>query len=202
MQKKVTSPEKLVETILDSGIRVHIRTLSPYDRAALRQAAETKYALPDKREYELEPAEGIAIDGFKIPAEENEEYRQAVEEVEAKRTDFLMEAMLDMCVTFPDFDLGKQGIIAHFADYIATRRKYMTLPEDAWEATWKHAVLRTASDESYIAQIVRDELPLKEVEVSEAIRLFRPAVSREATRLLAYTRFAASRLPSKVQNQP
>lgn len=193
---------KVVEVVLDSGVKVHVKSLARYDRQSLQQAAIDRFPYPDKSQYEEELAEDVAVGGMKIPAERNEVYRQLVAEIEEQRQEFITTAMLDMCVTFPEFSDGKDGVIEHFADAIAKKRTYMTLPEDAWTATWKHGVLGSPSDEAYIAQIVRDDLPLREAEVSEAMRLFRPALSREATRLLDFTRLIAPRIQAKIQNKP
>lgn len=175
---------KVVEITLDSGIRVHISPLSRYQRNALQERAEQLYPMPDKALYEEELSEAVAIPGTKIPAEENPEYRAEVALVMTARSEFTTMNMINLCLSYPDFPGGKEELIRFFAIHIAQQRDMMTLPDDEWEATLRFAVIRSVADERDLWSVINESFPITESEVSDAVRVFRPAVSREALRAL------------------
>lgn len=193
---------KVTEILLDSGIRVHVAPLSRYQRNALQERAEQIYPMPDKTLYEEELSEDVAIPGTKIPAEENPEYQNEVGLVLRARSEFISTHMMNLCLTYPDFPGGKEELIAYFATDIAAQREIMNLPDDPWEATLRFAIIRSVADERDTGDIIRESFPITESEVSEAIRVFRPAISREAIRSLDNARKFAPGAEQPLSDKP
>lgn len=189
--------QKVVELVLDSGIRVHVTPLSRFQRNALVEAAEKLYPLPDKKPYEEALSEEIAIPGTVIPAEDNPEYQAKVAEVRLKRSDYVSAAQLNLCLSFPDFK-DRQALIEHFAPYLEEQRDWLALPDDDWQATLRFAIVRSPSDEAQIVSVARDEMPVTEAETTENLRIFRPVLSREKSRILDAARQLAPRVESEV----
>lgn len=182
----MTAP-KCVEIMLDSGVKVYVTPLSRYQLTALQAAARERYPCPDKAAYTLPMPEGVGIPGAMIPAEDNDEYQTLYSEAERLQSEFILTAMMDMCVTFADFK-SREEVVGYFAAFIAQQRQWMTLPDDEWLATWRFAVVRSASDEELITAVVKDLLPITEVEITDEMRLFRPSVSWQAVRRLVKAR--------------
>lgn len=182
------SQPKVTECLLDSGIRVFVIPLSRHQRNALNQAAEKLYPYPDKKQYEETLPEDVAIPGMTLPAEENKDYQVAVREVNRQRSDYIGLALLDICVSYPDFPGGKDDLMKHFAPFLEKQRDWMALPEDEWEATLRFGILQSIADELTISRIANEETPVTEVEVNEEMRIFRPAVQVAAAKLLDSTR--------------
>lgn len=188
---------KVVEIILDSGIRVHVTALSRYQRNGLVEAAKKLYPYPDKKPYEEALSEDVAIPGMTIPAEENPAYQALVLEANRQQQDYIVAGMLNLCLRYPDF-ATRQALIEHFADYLNEQRDWLELPDDEWESTLRFAIVRSPSDESEILSIAKDELPVTEAETTENLRVFRPVLSREKSRILDYTRKHTPGAESKV----
>lgn len=172
---------KTIELELDSGVLVHITPLNRYHIAALVDKANELYPLPDKKAFEGLIEEGAIAGGVVIPAEENPVYIELLNEINQKQHAYKLDAMIDLCAYFPELG-DKAAVIAHFADFIAEQRQYMDLPEDAWQATWRYAVLRTDNDERLVIQAMRNELPLADFELINEIKIFRPILSGARSR--------------------
>lgn len=192
--------QKLTELVLDSGIRVHVKPISRYLRNALAEAAERLFPLPDKAPYEEALSEDVAIPGMKIPAEDNPEYKKRVAEIQRQRGDYISSAMLDLCVSYPDFD-SRQALIDHFAPYLDEQRNWLELPEDPWEATLRFAIISSVADENQITAVASDTLPVTEKEVNENVRIFQPVLSREKSRIVEYARKLAPRPEGEVPGE-
>lgn len=171
---------KTIELELDSGVCVWITPLNRYHIDALVNKANELFPLPDKKAFEEKIEDGAIAGGVVIPAEENPAYVELFNEISRKQHDYKLEAMIDMCAQFPHLG-SKANVIAHFADFIATQRRFMDLPEDEWQATWRYAVLRTNQDEAVVIQAMKNELPLTEAEVSEEMTLFRRLLPKSST---------------------
>jgi hypothetical protein len=196
--------EKVVEITLDSGIRVFVTPLSRYQRNGLIQAAEKLYPLPDKKQYEFTLSEDVAIPGMTLPADDKDnpryaEYMALVTEASIQRQDYIIAGMLNMCLRYPDFT-GKEALIEHFAPYLDEQRDWLALPEDSWDATLRFAIVRSQSDEAQILSIAKDEMPVTEAETTENLRVFRPVLSAEKSRILDYTRTHTPGAESKVRS--
>lgn len=189
--------QKVTELVLDSGIRVYVTPLSRYQRNALVEASERLYPYPDKAKYEEALSEDIAIPGSVIPAEENDDYKALVREVNRQRSEYVSTAMLNLCLSFPDFK-NRQALIEHFAEYLNEQREWLALPEDEWDATLRFGIVRSPSDEAQILSVAKDELPVTEAETTENLRVFRPVLSREKSRIMDYARQHTSGTEGKV----
>lgn len=194
MQPKVT------ELILDSGIRVHVTPISRYLRNALVEEAEALFPYPDKKQYEVELSEDVAIPGTVVPADEHPEYRVFVKGVDNQRQEYIRHAMLNLCVKYPDFPT-RRALIEHFAPYLDEQREWLTLPEDDWQATLRFAVIGSPSDEGQILAVVKDELPVTEAETAENLRVFQPVLSKSQSRILDYARKHASGAEAKIPGE-
>lgn len=193
---------KVTEITLDSGVRVHVAPLSVYQRIALTQAAEKLYPYPDKAQYEEALPEGMAIEGLTIPAEQNPEYQTAVKLINNQRGEYTNTAIFNLCLTYPDFPRGKPELIEYFAAYLDEQRDYMALPDDEWEATLRFAVIRSPSDEAQIISIVREDMPLTEAEITDAMRIFRPSIPFARFRQLDAARKLAPGAAGEIPNRP
>lgn len=197
--------EKVVEITLDSGIRVFVTPLSRYQRNGLIQAAEKLYPYPDKKQYEYVLSDDVAIPGMTLPADDKDnprypEYMGLVTEANIQRQDHIIAGMLNMCLRYPDFK-DKHALIEYFAPYLDEQRDWLALPDDAWDATLRFAIVRSPSDESQILSIAKDEMPVTEAETTENLRVFRPVLSREKSRILDYTRAIAPGAEGKVRGE-
>lgn len=170
---------KTIELDLDSGVRVWITPLNRYHIAALVDKANELYPLPDKKAFEAIIEDGAIAGGVVIPAEDNPAYMELFREISLKQHVYKLDAMIDLCVQFPDLG-GKGHVIAYFAEFVAAQRRYMDLPGDDWQVTWRYAVLRTTQDEALVIQAMQNEMPLTEVEVSDEMKLFRRLLPKPA----------------------
>lgn len=174
---------KIIELELDSGIRVWITPINQHHLLALDKAANEQFPLPDKKAFEEPITEDVAIPGLTTKAEDNPDYVALVRDINARQQEFKLKALFEICVQYPDFP-AKQDVIAHFADEITMQRRYLELPLDDWEATWRYAILRTSDDEAAVILAVQNRLPLTEAELTEEIRGFRRQLPQRATRTL------------------
>lgn len=196
---------KVVEITLDSGIRVHVSPLSRYQRNALIEAAEKLHPFPDKKQYEYALSEDVAIPGMTLPADDKDnprypEYLALVTEANRYRNEYISTAMMNLCISYPDFPGGKKQLIEYFADWLEEQRDWLALPDDEWQATLRFAIVRSPSDEAQILSIAKDELPVTEAETTENLRVFRPVLSKSQSRILDYARTNASGAESKVSS--
>lgn len=192
--------EKVVEFILDSGIRVHVTPLSRYQRNALIEAAEKLHPYPEKKQYEEALPEDVAIPGMTLPAEENPEYQAKVVEANRLRNEYISTGMMNLCVQYPDF-ANRQALIEHFAPYLEEQRDWLALPDDDWMATLRFAIIRSPSDEGHILSVARDEMPVTEKEVNDNVRIFQPVLPKDKYRNLDYARKLASRAEAEVRGE-
>lgn len=197
---------KVVEITLDSGIRVFVAPLSRYQRNALVEAAEKLHPFPDKKQYEYALSEDVAIPGMTLPADDKDnprypEYLALVTEANRYRNEYISTAMMNLCISYPDFPGGKKQLIEYFAEWLEEQRDWLALPDDEWQATLRFAIIRSASDEAQILSIAKDELPVTEAEITENLRVFRPVLSKSQSRILDYARTNAPGVESKVSGE-
>lgn len=182
---------KHIEHITASGVVAWITPLAGHAFAALQQRARELHPDPDKAAYEEPHPDGI--DGAVIPAEDNPNYVRLKDEAERARNLHVLKATRDLCVQFPIFKgddftgqyYGKDELMDYFADRREQLSQYFTLPADTWEATYTYCILSSPQDAQIITQIATDQLPVMEVEVAGAMRLFRPYIQRNALRVLS-----------------
>lgn len=168
---------KVIELTLDSGIIVQLMPLSQRHIAAAINASHERYPMPDKKAFEEVITEGAIPGGVSTPAEENPDYIALVNECYANRQNYQFSALFDMGTHFPQFD-RRTEIIAFFRDELDVMRKHIELPDDPWEATWRFCILRTTDDENNVLNALMNKLPVTEAEVLDAMRIFRPKISK------------------------
>lgn len=176
----------VVELLLDSGVRVLVKPLTPYTRHGVIHRLMEKYPDPDAKEFE-EQIEGESSPGATIPVTMKEnsrhkEYQDLVLEVEKIRTRHMFNFIVNECVIFPDYE-SREALIAAYKDDRARLAAYMDLPKDEWEATLYHCICASVGDINEINAITRQEIDIMEAEPTEdeiltAWRVFRPRVSR------------------------
>ncbi len=183
-----TQPNKIavVELLLDSGVRVLVKPLSPYTRHAVIHKLTEQYPDPDMKEFE-EQIEGQSSPGATIPVtmpenSRHDEYKALVQDIEIVRTRHLFLFIVDECVIFPDYE-SRDSLIAAYKDDRERLAFYMDLPTDKWEATLYHCICASAGDINEISTVTRQEIDIMEAEPTEdeilaAWRVFRPRISR------------------------
>ncbi len=191
-------PNKLtvVELLLDSGVRVLVKPLTPYTRHGVIHKLTEKYPDPEASEFE-EQIEGEDSPGATIPVtmKENsrhEEYNALVLEAQQIRARHLFLFLIDECVIFPDYE-DRDALISAYDGDRARLAAYMDLPTDTWEATLYHCICASAGDIEEISAATRQDIDTMEAEPTEdeifaAWRVFRPRVSRaERSRFSDYS---------------
>lgn len=188
---------KVIKYLLDSGYEATIQPLSLYTHEALQNRAKTLFPDPDKADYRLPFPDGVepAIAGEMRPAEENPEYQSVVRVIEAQRSNWIVDQVLLLTVSF---DEDRTKLIQRHKDELEDLRAVgLELPEDAWEATLKHALIRGADEPATLYRVARGTAALTEEDVENGIRLFRVDVSGQAARPVDKPRRAA---PDRAEN--
>ncbi len=177
---------KVVELVLDSGVRVYVRPLSPYTRQAVLKKLSDKFPYPDKKEYEEEIKDSESP-GAIIKADDKnnsryDEYRELIETADSERSRAYFETIVEMRVTFPDYK-DRDALIAHFKAHIDDFSAFMDLGDDIWLNTLYHAICASQSDITEIMDVITETLDIMEPEPTDddihaAWRIFQPRISR------------------------
>jgi hypothetical protein len=185
---------KAIELILDSGVTILVKPLSPYTRQAVFKKLADTFPYPDEKEYE-EQIEGSESPGATIPISDKsnvryEEYEAIKSEADKLRNRGYLEAMVEISVEWPQ---SKEALIEQYKDQRSDLSAFMDLPDDEWLATLYHCLCASQGDIDEIYEAAHDQLDIMEAEPSEddihsAWRVFRVRVSRsERSGLDKYT---------------
>lgn len=192
--------QKVVETELDSGHVVLVAPVSPYFLMAVEKKAQELYPLPDPSAYEKAVPEDEALyEGQTIPAVENPDYRQLVNEVEYNRALHQEQAIIFASIV--DVRGGKQALIEHYAEQLKMLRQYSDLPADDWQALLLTVIVRTLDDRKAIVNTARLPLPVTDAEVADGFAIFRNNLSQRPV-VGRNHRTKARNLPQTEQLQP
>lgn len=161
---------KVIEIELDSGVMVHVTPLNLWVYQQLQEAAAEQFPDPDKTPYE-EDLPDAATPDIKIPAEENPDYQEAIAAQHSQRVNFILEWLLRRSLKFPE---GEDALRERFSGLVNDLKDIRpALDLDDW-MTFVKCILVSPVEFNIINAIVQDRLPITEVEVREAYRLFRP----------------------------
>jgi hypothetical protein len=161
------------EIILSSGLKCWVYPVSARDRMELIQAWVKNNPEPNKKTYEIPiPAEDASFEGQSQSAESNPEYQRILLERRDALSTHLTNAFLVGYTEFPD--VNEQELIDRFARVIKRKRRVMTLPEDAWEATLLFALLETVDDQRMIISAIESRLPVEWEGIIDQVAIFRP----------------------------
>lgn len=169
----------VTEIILANGLKCWVYQLSQSDYRKL--IAEWRDANPelDKKQYERPvPEDEATIPGQMLSAESNPAYQDAMRARLQSLSDYLVRAYILGYTDFPDND--EADLIARFERVIKGKRKVMSLPEDAWEATLFHAILQTDEEKQQIVKAVEKTLAVELEDVIDAVAIFRPVDTRHS----------------------
>jgi hypothetical protein len=160
------------EIVLSSGLKCWVYPVSARDRMELIQAWVKNNPEPNKKTYEIPvPAEDASFEGQTLAAESNPEYQRILLERREALSTHLTNAFLVGYTEFPD--VNEQELIDRFARVIKRKRRVMTLPDDAWEATLLFALLETVNDQRMIISAIESRLPIEFGDVIDNVKIFR-----------------------------
>lgn len=165
------------EIRLRNGLRMWVYEMSQTDYRRLIKTFYDDNPPPDRKLYERPvPEDEATIPGQTLSAESNPEYQEANNARAQSISDYLVRAYILGYTDFPD--LSEDELIARFERIIDRKRKVMTLPDDAWEATLLHAILQTEEEKQQIVKAVEKTLAVEMVEVIDSVAIFRPVDPR------------------------
>lgn len=169
------------EIRLKNGIRMWVYEMSQTDyRRMIKEFYDANPPL-DKKLYERPvPEDEATIPGQMLSAESNPDYQEAMNARAQSISDYLVRTYILGYSDFPDF--SEAELIARFERIIDRKRKVMTLPEDAWEATLLHAILQTEEEKMQIVKAVEKTLAVEMAEVIDSVAIFRPVDPRHHDR--------------------
>lgn len=160
---------KVIRVPLSSGEVALVTPPSVYTRRAILEKARVLFPGPAEADFEQE-APGAIVPGVKLPASENPEYRRLAQQTADERLDYVLEFYLDVCV---DFDTPPDELVARYALYLDRLRPYIDLPQDEWQSTYRHAILRSKEDTNNIYKAANETAELSAEEVLDGVRFFR-----------------------------
>lgn len=172
------SDPKFVKYVADStGVELYVQPVSPFTFRAIRQKALALYPDPDPKPFER-PMPNAALEGDMIPGTEHPEWGKLSEAQNRLRSNFVTQSlMIVACAQTPN----KQALIERFQDEIEAIRQIVPIPENAWEATLLHGILKGQREPGEITDLASENLPLTPDEVVEGVaRFFRYTVPRKA----------------------
>lgn len=169
---------------LDSGVTIWVSPVSQETMALLDKRAVDKYPPPDPAPYE-KVIEDSAIPGQKYAAEMNPEYQALMQEVFKQRATWKLRALRDLAVEFPEDT--REELMERFRPKIAQMVMLDLMDEPAsedalWDAIWSHCLLLSPDNQLELVMIARSQMPITQEETAEAVRLFRPNLSRQGLR--------------------
>lgn len=173
--------KKVVLIDLDSGEQIYAAPISPLIINAIVRQSEVEYPYPDDAPYRL-PLENAAIPGDTLPASENPSYRALMKSVEVERAKYQNISVVLASVN--DAPLGKDTLIAKYADDVETMRAIVPLPENAWHATL-YLLIASRDDQMLVVNAATSSLPLTSEEVRDGMRIFRPQVQGSGNRVVS-----------------
>lgn len=172
---------------LDSGVRVDVKPLSLATFKAIFEKGKAEFPDPDPADYVIKPEPGTAAhDDVVISADENPEYRTLLQEAQEARAQFMHRRLLRHSITFPDFP-DTAAVMAYFAPQIEALADDGLIEladgtDDRWWQTYIHCIISSADDQTMIALAAQSGVPITEGEERDALRSFRPDVSRATLR--------------------
>lgn len=171
------SEPKIVKYVTDStGVELWVQPVSPFTFRAIRQKARELFPDPDETPYR-QPIPNAALAGETTSAWDNPAYIRLAAEAERQRSSYVTNAIIVLAC---DRTPNKAELAAQFRDQLLTLQKWMTLPEDGWEAALLHCVLIGQDEPQIISDLASEKLPLTPEEVEAGIaRFFRPDLQRE-----------------------
>lgn len=176
----------VTEILLDCGVRIWVKPIAQDTLALIDKRAVEKFPPPDPAPYE-KPIEHSAIEGQTWAAEHHPEYQRLMDGVLAQRAEWKLRMLRDLTVEFPDY-VDRDALIARFMPDI---ERLVTLdlieqPEgDAiWDAIWSHCLIKSPDNQAELLMVARSQMPISQEETVEAVRLFRPNLSRQSLRSL------------------
>lgn len=178
MNDKITPT--VIEFIPLSGVRLHIRPVNGAVVRAMVAKGESELPYPDPSPY-MKQEEG-AVPGTLTLAEDDPEYVKLCKAVDAKRNHRLNSALLDFCVSYPDFG-SRDDLLNYFAPQREALRKVATLPDDNWEATRDYIILSGdksrqlgSNDYADAISLCVQGVALTGGEIADGLRIFRPVL--------------------------
>lgn len=173
--------KKVVLIDLDSGEQIYAAPISPLIINAILRQSEVAFPYPDDTPYRL-PLENAAIPGDMLPATENPRYMALMAEVTTERRKFQNDAVVFASVN--DAPLGKDTLIAKYADAVENMRAIVPLPENAWHATL-NLLVASKQDYTLVINAATESLPLTPDEVRDGMRIFRPQIQGSGNRVVS-----------------
>lgn len=160
---------KIVEIETDSGVILHVTPLLPTTWGLAREKARLAYPDPDPKPFEV-PLPNAAIAGDMIPATENAEYLDLLNQTEKDRQRFIERFVLQNAVAIPEG-------MARVKERFATRLKAIQgldpeLDIDNWFVVFDHVICNNF-EKSAVILAAENRMPLTEAEIAEGFRFFR-----------------------------
>lgn len=187
-------PQKKVEYVTASGVRLYITPLGAATLQALYKKALELHPAPDRAEYEVAVESSVNPDLRIIPPENEPAYLEALEKAQAQQSRYVDRAIRELCISYPDFPGGLPEVVEALRPRLERLGEFIDLNGDVTEDVFNHIIMASGEDVLEVRDIAYDEVPLTEVELGESERLFRPAIPRETRRLVAAARTSAYRL--------
>lgn len=161
-----------------TGIILWVYPMTLADQQALRTAAKKIITEPNPQDYAqaLDPEESF------IPTtsgKNTEAYEKAMSAYEGQINQYVTDGFY---AGFVDSPLGRDVLVQAYKRQLDLKRDVVPMPQNAWAATLRHAILQTAKDASTVIAAGQALLPLTGGEVADGIRIFRLSDEQKPTR--------------------
>lgn len=166
-------PKPVIRHVLMSGVEVQLMPLSPYLRKRLADYASAQHPFDDTPW--RKPLENSLAENQTFLDEDDPDYIKARRANLAKVDNLLFELMVAECV---QFDRSQDELIEQYKERLEHLRKYNIDDESDWDIVLWQILITSEDDMKIIYDVSNSTATLTEVEVNEAIRLFRPSLSR------------------------
>ena len=153
--------EKLYHVPLNSGDIAYVRPLSPYVRMTLFRQCEELFPDPDPKPFE-KPLANAFDATLTEAAENNPAYKAALLKARTLQLNKLYELIIDSGVVV-DTHEGKAVTLRRYQARLDALRRVMTLPDDAWLATVKYALITNKGDIRRIADATNEALTPEDI---------------------------------------
>lgn len=167
------SEKSVIEVELFSGEVAYVTPLSPFTYQALRDAASEEYPDIDTTPFQKPVPDSPPELGLTVLDEKNPELTRLRVDLQEKRMAYIRKAAYDLNVCF---ELERTALIKKYEAYLHGLAKYVTLPDDQWEATFTHALISRLDDQLILDRMLFGNTALEGGEIQNGMRVFRPKV--------------------------
>lgn len=164
----------VIKHVLMSGVEVQLVPLSPYLQRRLAQYATAQFPFDDTPWHK--PLENALKEGQTYLDENDPEYTAAKAENTAHINRLYTELLVQETMRLPT---SQEQLIKQHAERLEELRKYNTDDESDWDIVFWQILITSNTDIQLVVDVADSTAELTEVEVNDAIRIFRPALSRK-----------------------